>query len=227
MREGGQRTQPLGIRLRLLEPIADLLDHLIKRVQSQMWQRLCAQFLAIDVPLGSVLGCHTAVPIRSSEAACREHGRALAQESRARWRAQGKAPRLLAGSLVWPEPEVHAPLAGPGGLWHNTSADIVHDASCGQILPSPRGATGRAMSNPTRHTPQGPSSQRPTRAAPPAEAQADGATERSRAANVCSVRRSRGRPQPFWARTSRAPAPGDACVQARQARRARCSPAAA
>ena len=142
-------------------------------------------------------------------------------------RAQGKAPRLLAGSLVWPEPEVHAPLAGPGGLWHNTSADIVHDASCGQILPSPRGATGRAMSNPTRHTPQGPSSQRPTRAAPPAEAQADGAMERSRPANVCSVRRSRGRPQPFWAHTSRAPAPGDARVQARRARRARCSPAAA
>jgi hypothetical protein len=57
MREVGQRTQPLGIRLTLLEPIADLLDHLIKRVQSQMWQLLFAQFLAIDVPLGSVLDC--------------------------------------------------------------------------------------------------------------------------------------------------------------------------
>jgi len=57
MREGGQRRQPLGIRLTLLEPIADLLDHLIKRVQSQMWQLLFAQFLAIDVPLGSVLDC--------------------------------------------------------------------------------------------------------------------------------------------------------------------------
>jgi hypothetical protein len=57
MREVGQRTQPLGIRLTLLEPIADLLDHLIKRVQSQMWQLLFAQFLAIDGPLGSVLDC--------------------------------------------------------------------------------------------------------------------------------------------------------------------------
>ena len=57
MREGGQRRQSLGIRLTLLEPIADLLDHLIKRVQSQMWYLLFAQFLAIDVPLGSVLDC--------------------------------------------------------------------------------------------------------------------------------------------------------------------------
>ena len=47
-------------------PDIDLLDHLIKRVQSQMWQRLFAQFLAVDVPLGSVLGCHTTVPIRGS-----------------------------------------------------------------------------------------------------------------------------------------------------------------
>ena len=80
--------QPLGIRLKLLEPIADLLDHLIKHVQSQMRQLLFAQFLAIDVPLGSVLDCTTAVPLRSAEAACREHGRTLAQESRARWRAR-------------------------------------------------------------------------------------------------------------------------------------------
>jgi hypothetical protein len=58
--------QPLGIRLKLLEPIADLPDHLIKHVQSQMRQLLFAQFLAIDVPLGSVLDCHTAVPIHSS-----------------------------------------------------------------------------------------------------------------------------------------------------------------
>ena len=82
MREVGQRRQSLGIRLTLLEPIADLLDHLIKRVQSQMWQLLFAQFLAIDVP-----------PQFSSGL--------LAQESRARWRAQGKAPRDLSGSLVW------------------------------------------------------------------------------------------------------------------------------
>jgi hypothetical protein len=66
MRGVGQRTQPLGIRLRLLKPIADLLDPLIKRVQSQMWPLLFAQFLAIDMPLASVLDCNTAVPIRSS-----------------------------------------------------------------------------------------------------------------------------------------------------------------
>lgn len=87
MRGGGQRTQPLGIRLTLLGPIADLLDHLIKRVQSQIGQLLFAQFLAIDVPLGSVLDWNTAVPIRSAFAACREHCRALAKESIARWRA--------------------------------------------------------------------------------------------------------------------------------------------
>ena len=33
------------------------------------------------------------------------------------------------------------PLRGIGGLWHNTSADIVHDASCGQIMPYSRGET--------------------------------------------------------------------------------------
>jgi hypothetical protein len=65
-----------------------------------MWQLLFAQFLAIDVPLGSVLDCSTAVHIRSVFATCREHCRSLAKESIARWRALGKAPRLLAGSLV-------------------------------------------------------------------------------------------------------------------------------
>ena len=45
MREVGHRMQPLGIRLKLLESIADLLDHLIKRVQSQMWQLREKQFL--------------------------------------------------------------------------------------------------------------------------------------------------------------------------------------
>ena len=38
------------------------------------------------------------------------------------------------------------------------------------------------------------------------------AEERSRQANVCSVRRSRGPPQPFWARTSRAPGDQGTCV---------------
>ncbi len=57
MREVGQRRQSLGIRLTLLEPIADLLDHLIKRIQSQRWQLLFPHFLAIDVPQGSVLDC--------------------------------------------------------------------------------------------------------------------------------------------------------------------------
>ena len=66
-----------------------------------MWQLLFAQFLAIDVPLGSVLDGTTAVHIRSAFAASREHGRALAKESITRLTAQGKAPLLLAGSLVW------------------------------------------------------------------------------------------------------------------------------
>ena len=66
-----------------------------------MWQLLFAQFLAIDVPLGSVLDGTTAVHIRSAFAACREHGRVLTKESIARWRAQGKAPWFIAGSLVW------------------------------------------------------------------------------------------------------------------------------
>ena len=93
-----------------------------------------------------------------------------------------------------------------GGLWHNTSADIAHDASCGPIMPySSRGETGRALSNPKLYTPKGPSSKPPTRQHRRQRRQPDGAEERSRPENVCSVRRSRGRPQPFWARTSRAP----------------------
>ena len=88
MRGGGQRTQPLGIRLKLLEPITDLLAHLIKRIQSQMWPLLFAPFLLEMfhwVQFWTVtLRCLSAV-----------------QESRARLTAQGKAPRLLAGSLVW------------------------------------------------------------------------------------------------------------------------------
>jgi hypothetical protein len=47
------------------------------------------------------------------------------------------------------------PLAGPGGLWHNTSADIVHDASCGHIMPYPWGETARALSNPTLENTEG------------------------------------------------------------------------
>ena len=79
MRGGGQRTQSLGIRLTLLKPIADLLDHLIKRVQSQMWPLLFAQVLLEMfhwVQFWTVtLRCLSAV-----------------QESRARLTAQGKAP---------------------------------------------------------------------------------------------------------------------------------------
>jgi hypothetical protein len=43
-----------------------------------MWQLLFAQFLAIDVPPGSILDWSTAVHIRSAFAACREHDRAHA-----------------------------------------------------------------------------------------------------------------------------------------------------
>lgn len=93
--------QPLGIGLTWLEPITDLLAHLIKRVQSQMWQRREKPLLTIDVPLGSVLDWNTAVPTRSSYAACREHSHALAQESRARKIPRGFPPRDLSGSLGW------------------------------------------------------------------------------------------------------------------------------
>jgi hypothetical protein len=84
-------------------------------------------------------------------------GRAASQkESIARWRAQGKASRLLEGSLVWGLSQKSMPsLQGIGGLWHNTSEDIVHDASCGHIMPYPRGETGRALSPPdAAHTDQ-------------------------------------------------------------------------
>jgi hypothetical protein len=55
-------------------------------------------------------------------------GRAASQkESIARLTAQGKASRLMAGSLVWGLRSASMPpLQGIGGLWHNTSADIVH-----------------------------------------------------------------------------------------------------
>jgi hypothetical protein len=97
------------------------------------------------------------------------------------------------------------PLRGIGGLWHNTSADIVHDASCGPIKPYPRGEIGRALSDPTLYKPKGPSSKTPTRQHRGPWRQPDGAEDHSRPANVCSIRWSRGRPQPFWARPSRAP----------------------
>jgi hypothetical protein len=51
------------------------------------------------------------------------------------------------------------PLQGIGGLWHNTSADIVHDASCEPIMPSPRGEIGREMRNPTLYTSKTPTRQ--------------------------------------------------------------------
>ena len=57
-------------------------------------------------------------------------------------------------------------------------------------MPSPRGETGRALSNPTLQTPKGPSSKPPTRAAPPAEAQADSAAA-ARGRQTCA--RSAGR----------------------------------
>ncbi len=37
---------------------------------------------------------------------------------------RGKPRGIFRAHSSGPEPEVHAPLAGPGGLWHNTSADI-------------------------------------------------------------------------------------------------------
>jgi hypothetical protein len=149
----------------------EVFDHLIKCVQSQMWYLLFAQFLAINVPLGSVLDCL----LKRAESAG-----ARGVKPRGCWRAH------LYGS----EPEVHASLQGIGGLWHNTSADIVHDASCGPILPYSRGEIGREMRNPTLYTPKGLSSKTPTRQQRGPWRQPDGAEERSRPANVCSVRRS-------------------------------------
>ena len=106
-----------------------------------------------------------------------------------------------------------------GGLWHNTSADIAHDASCGHIMPYPRGETGRAMSNPTLHTPKGPSSKPPTRQRRRQRRQPDGAEERSRPANVCSVRRSaRAATAVLGANIPRARRSGDARVHARRVR---------
>jgi hypothetical protein len=170
MRGVGQRTQPLGIRLTLLEPIADLLDHLIKRVQSQMWQWLFAQVLAIDVPLGSVLDCL----LKRAESAGARAGESPA----------GSFGLTRLGLSQKPMP----PLQGIGGLWHNTSADIVHDASCGPIMPYPRGEIGREMRNSTLYTPIRPSSKPPTRQHRGPWRQPDGAEERSRLANVCMVR---------------------------------------
>ncbi len=82
-----------------------------------MWQLLFAQFLAINVPLGSVLDCSTAVHIRSAFATCREHGRALAKESIARWRARWVKPRgIFRVHSYGTEERVHAPLAGLGRI---------------------------------------------------------------------------------------------------------------
>jgi hypothetical protein len=119
------------------------------------------------------------------------------------------------------------PLQGIGGLWHNTSADIVHDTSCGHILPYPRGETGSALINLTLQTPIRPSSQRPSQQRRGPRRQPDGAAERSRPANVCSVRHlARAATAVVGANIPRARRSGDARVHARRARLPRCSPAA-
>ena len=114
------------------------------------------------------------------------------------------------------------------GLWHNTSADIAHDASCGPImLYSSRGETGRALSNPILYTPKRPSSKPPTQEHRRQRRQPDSAEERSRPANVCSVRHlARAATAVVGANIPRARRSGDSCVHARRARLPRCQPAA-
>jgi hypothetical protein len=161
MREVGQRRQSLAIRLTLLEPIADLLDHLIRRVQSQMWQLLFAQFLAIDVPLGSVLDC---LLKRAEPAGAR----------------RGKPRGIFRAHSYGPEPEVHASLAG--------NRRIVAQYICGHrtrhimrtYLAVSKGETGREMRTPTLYTPKGPSSKTPIWQHRRQRRQPDGAEERSR-----------------------------------------------
>lgn len=47
------------------------------------------------------------------------------------------------------------PLAGLSGVWHNTSAGIVHDASCDQIIQVPRESRDALLSQPDAINPEG------------------------------------------------------------------------
>jgi hypothetical protein len=131
----------------------------------------------------------------------------LAQENRTRWRVRRGKPRgIFPAHSHGPEERVHAPLAGnrrivaqyicghralrimqtypavsQGGIW---TLDAQPDAVLteGTLIEDSHPVTPRAVAAARRR--------RGTLAA---------------GKRMCSVRRSRGWPQPFWARTSRAP----------------------
>jgi hypothetical protein len=174
MREGGQRTQPLGIRREArLSPsqTCSIPSSSVSRARcGNGFARSSSPSIFHWVQFWTVtLRCLSAAHKRLvASTAVRLLKRAEPAGARA-----GESPAGSFGlTRLGLSQKSMPPLAGPGGLWHNTSADIVHDASCGQIMPYPRGETGRALSNPTLHTPKGPSSKPPTRAAPRALAAA-------------------------------------------------------
>jgi hypothetical protein len=162
MREGGQRTQPLGIRREArLSP-----SQTCSIPSSSVSRARCGNcFAAVprhrcSIGFSSGLSHCGAYPqLRSGLSRARPCACEREQSPLAR---RGKPSRIFRAHSSGPEPAVHAPLAGPGGVWHNTSADIVHEASCGPIMPSPREGPGHALSNPTLHIQQGPSSKLPT-----------------------------------------------------------------
>jgi len=164
MREGGQRTPPLLIRREArLSPSQtfSLTSSSVSRARcGNGLSRRFSPSLFHWVPFWTVtLRCLSAAHQRLVA----RYAVRAALENRARWRARRGKPRgIFRAHSSGPEERVHAPLAGSGGLWHNTSADIVYDASCGPLMLYPRGETGRSLSSPTLLTPTGASSKPPT-----------------------------------------------------------------
>jgi hypothetical protein len=151
-------------------------------------------------------------------------GRAASQkESIARLTAQGKASRLMAGSLVWGLRSASMP-----PCW---SRRIVAQYICGhrarRIMRTyhavSQGRNWTRSAQPDAANTEGTLIEASHPAAPRASAQADGAAERSRPANVCSVRRlARAATAVLGANIPRARRSGDARVHARRARLPRC-----
>ena len=111
---------------------------------------------------------------------------------------EGESPAAYGGlTRLGLSQQSMSPLPGIDGLWHNISADIMHDASCGYIMLYPRGANWTRYEQPDAANTEGTLIEASHPAAPSAEAQADGVVERSRSANMYSVRRLCGWPQPF------------------------------
>jgi hypothetical protein len=152
MRGGGQRTQPLGIRQETrLSPsqTCSIPSSSVSRARCGYGlSRRSLPSMFHWVPFWTVTRrCLSAARKRLvASTAVRLLKRAEPAGAR-----RGKPRGIFRAHSSGPLPEVHAPLTGPGGLWHNTSADLVHDASCGHMV-LPLTAVDNSSFSPTHLT---------------------------------------------------------------------------